>query len=76
MSNAPGVGPQRRLVDRLASALGALFRSARRMGAALLDAWWIVGQIPHAPPNLHELMRTDQEDEEISAGPHEDSRRR
>ena len=50
---------RRKRLDWLVSGIGALFRGVGRLAAAMLDACWIAGQIPHAPPDFHEAVHTD-----------------
>jgi hypothetical protein len=62
--------------SRLSSAWRSLFRGACGIALAVLDAYLIVGQIPHAPPNLHEFARNDPNREEASVRSPEDRARK
>jgi hypothetical protein len=46
----------------------SLFQGVCRIALAILDAYWIVGQIPHSPPDFHQFLRNDPNREEPFAG--------
>ncbi len=54
------------------SAFRWLLRGICRIALAVLDAYWIVGPIPYAPPNFHEVMDNDSDRKGASVRASED----
>lgn len=63
-----GVRRKQKDASRPASTFRSVFRGVCRIALAVLDAYWIVGQIPHSPPDFREFLRNDPNREEPFAG--------